>query len=394
MYLLSDKQIDYILSDIRARGVEMESLQQNLLDHICCIMEQNLEVQGDFESFYQKTIKTFYKDALWEIEEETISLLTFKNYYTMKKIMITSGIFSAITMILGIIFKFMHWPGAAFFIILGILSSSLVFLPLLFTLKAREKQNVKDRLILGIGGLSAILMSLSILFKVMHWPYSFPMANIAIGMMGLLFLPIYFFTGTRNPETKVNTIASSVIIILGCGLHLTLIRTPQSSLLINIKNTHDFVRSQQILQNEQRQLAQQVKQDTSHALEASISSEINRTCENLKSFILKSETGYNTIDENFENKKAIIEEHSFGTNPFLDNPTSTKDFNALAKLVEEYNSIPAPKNVSKIPTKDSFIQYFNNGPSFGSISTISLLNQLTQIQMFVLQNQRELLASR
>ena len=45
MYLLSDKQIDHILSDIRRRGVEMEDLQYNLLDHICCILEQELEAQ-------------------------------------------------------------------------------------------------------------------------------------------------------------------------------------------------------------------------------------------------------------------------------------------------------------------------------------------------------------
>jgi len=85
MYCLSDKQIDYILNDIGARGVGMESLQHNLLDHVCCIIEQNLEENGDFERFYESTIRTFYKDALWEIEEETLTLLTFKNYYTMKK---------------------------------------------------------------------------------------------------------------------------------------------------------------------------------------------------------------------------------------------------------------------------------------------------------------------
>ena len=130
MYHISDQQIDYILNDISARGVEMESLQQNLLDHICCIIENNLEENGDFESFYQKTIETFYKDQLWEIEEETLQLLTFKNYYTMKKVMIVSGTFSAAAMILGILFKFLHWPGAAALIILGIGASSLIFLPL------------------------------------------------------------------------------------------------------------------------------------------------------------------------------------------------------------------------------------------------------------------------
>lgn len=225
MYHISDKQIDFILNDISARGVEMESLQQNLLDHICCIIEHDLEADGDFESFYQKTIKTFYKDALWEIEEETLQLLIFKNYYTMKKIMIASGTFSAAAMSIGIFFKFMHWPGASLLIILGIAISSLVFLPLLFTLKAKEKQNVKDKLILGIGILAGVLISLAILFKVMHWPGANIMGVSFVGLMVLIYIPIYFFSGIKNPESKVNTIVSTIIMIMGCGLFLTLVNT-------------------------------------------------------------------------------------------------------------------------------------------------------------------------
>jgi hypothetical protein len=38
------------------------------------------------------TVKKFYKKELREIEEETISLLTYKNYYEMKKTMMVSGI--------------------------------------------------------------------------------------------------------------------------------------------------------------------------------------------------------------------------------------------------------------------------------------------------------------
>jgi hypothetical protein len=225
MYQISDRQIDFILSDISARGVEMESLQQNLLDHICCIIEHDLEENGDFESFYQKTIKTFYKDALWEIEEETIQLLTFKNYYTMKKTMIVSGTFSAAAMSIGILFKFMHWPGASALIILGIAVSSLVFLPLLFTLKAKEKQNIKDKFILGIGMLAGILISIAILFKVMHWPGANLMGSSVIGIMGLIYIPVYFFSGIKNPESKVNTIVTTNIMIMGCGLFLTLVNT-------------------------------------------------------------------------------------------------------------------------------------------------------------------------
>src|SRR6478736_5542246 len=111
MYCLSEKQIDFILADIRARGVALESLQQDLLDHVCCIIEQNLEANGNFEDFYFATIQTFYKQELKEIEEETLFLLTHKNYYAMKKIMLASGAFSAIVLSFGILFKFMHWPG-------------------------------------------------------------------------------------------------------------------------------------------------------------------------------------------------------------------------------------------------------------------------------------------
>ena len=60
MYSVNDKQIDYILNDIRRRGVEMEDLQSNLLDHICCIVEQNLDSDGDFEDFYKKQFQNSF----------------------------------------------------------------------------------------------------------------------------------------------------------------------------------------------------------------------------------------------------------------------------------------------------------------------------------------------
>ncbi len=241
MYTINDKQIDFILNDIRARGVEMEDLQYNLLDHVCCMIEQNLEANGDFENFYQKTIRQFYKHELWEIEEETIALQIFKHYYTMKKLMIGTGIISAVLMIVGIFFKFMHWPGASAVLVLGITISSLLFLPLLFTLKVKEKKQTKEKVIVGVGTLAGILLSFGILFKVMHWPGANVMGMGAVMMMLVVFLPVYFFSGIRNPETKVNTIVSSILIIMGCGLFFTLVNTRPS---IQVRNTVAFISEQ------------------------------------------------------------------------------------------------------------------------------------------------------
>lgn len=228
MYLLNDRQVDFILNDIRARGVDMEDLQYNLLDHICCIIEQNLEPDGNFEDFYQKTIPKFYKHGLWEVEEETILLLTFKHYYAMKKIMFASGLTASLLMIAGITFKFMHWPGASVMLVLSIPVISLVFLPLFFILKAREKQDTRDKVMMGVGAIPAIFIAMGILFKVMHWPGANLLGGIAIAIMAV-FIPVYFFTGIRKPEKKADTIVSTVLMVVGTGLFLTLLNTRPSN---------------------------------------------------------------------------------------------------------------------------------------------------------------------
>ncbi|MFM2047981.1 MAG: hypothetical protein RI955_527, partial [Bacteroidota bacterium] len=86
MYQLTDKQIDFILDDIKKRGIQIESLQQNLLDHICCTIENEMNNGDDFETFYSTTIQKFYTNELFEIEQETNYLLTFKNFYFMRKV--------------------------------------------------------------------------------------------------------------------------------------------------------------------------------------------------------------------------------------------------------------------------------------------------------------------
>jgi hypothetical protein len=229
MYKLSTEQIDFISADIKRRGIEMKDLHDNLLDHVCCIIEENLEENGDFKEFYSQTIIKFFKNELWEIEEETISLLMFKNYYIMKKAMLISGFISSVLVMTGILFKFMHWPGASALLVFGIGSSSLIFLPLLLILKVKENKQVKNRLIILIGMISAITLSLGILFKIMHWPGANMLGISSIVCLVGLFLPIYFITGIRNPETKTNTIIISLIICLGSGLFLALVNSRPSA---------------------------------------------------------------------------------------------------------------------------------------------------------------------
>ena len=235
MYTLTEEQIDFILRDIKSRGVEMEDLQISLLDHICCIMECELEPDGDFESFYRKTIPRFFNKELSEIEEETILLLTFKHYYAMKKTMIVTGAVSTAFFITGSLFKIMHWPGASALLVLAIFTISFVFFPLLFVLKTKEAGSGRDKIILIVGTVFGIIISMSTLFKVMHWPWANNMWLISLGVLFFIFIPMYFFSGIRNPDTKINTITSSILMIVGGGLLFTL-----TSLGPNMMNAFTF----------------------------------------------------------------------------------------------------------------------------------------------------------
>ncbi len=222
MYVLDKSQVDYILSDIRRNGIEAEELQLNLLDHICCVVENEMSPDMSFEAVYASVLPRFFKHQLREIQEETNLLLTFKNYYAMKKVMINSGLFTAVTFIVGSILKIGHLPGSALLLVLAITCLSFVFLPLFFLLKSKEEKVKSAKVILGTGVVFGILFCMSTLFKIMHWPYADLMWLFALGILFFVFLPLFFFTGIRKAETKMNTILASIMILTVGGLLFTL----------------------------------------------------------------------------------------------------------------------------------------------------------------------------
>lgn len=378
MYQLSEQQIDYIFNDISARGVEMESLQQNLLDHICCIIENNLEENGDFESFYQKTVKTFYKDALWEIEEETLLLLTYKNYYTMKKVMINSGIAAATLFVIGSFFKFMHWPGASVTILLGMAIGALVFLPLLFLFKKNETTESRGKLVLGIGVLNGILFCLYSLFKVMHWPGANMLWFATLGLFSLIFIPLFFFNGIKNPANKINTITTTLILIMVAGVFF-LQTSLKSSKQFYIAKTKDYVLNEELLKR-----LQSIKKDSVVQTSESqqLSEMIIKRCNTIKEMIIVEDFGQPSIPENFESNQLWMEEHGLG-DTFQNGKEGDKMLRELVSSINNYNALvkdpqkQIPNSVD-ILLKNMVMQQSN----------YTMLSCLSQIQLFAIANQK------
>jgi hypothetical protein len=382
MYNISEKQIEFILDDIKKRGVGMEDLQLNLLDHICCIIENNLKANGDFEEFYHKTIKEFYKKDLSEIESETISLLTFKNYYIMKKVMIISGALASFILVAGLILKFAHLPGAGVGIVLGIGIMSFIFLPLLAVLKVKEQSETRDKILLVAGVLAGISLSLGTLFKVMFWPGAnmLGMSSILILLFG--YLPVYFFTGIRNPEKKTNTIVTSMILLTGCGLLLTLVRSPYGSQKVYLQNTKTFINQEALLERERRLYAMEDLKEMPVNLKEE-AKQINTLCEEIKTFIIRCETGTERIASDFEKTGNLLGDTRIDKF-IMDDKTAADKLQQLKEATEKYNAHIS--NISAAqdgPTPIASIVLDSD-----EFRTAEALNGLVQIQLSLLQNQR------
>jgi len=218
MHSLSDVEVDFIESDLKSRGIVSEDLRDNLLDHICCIIENEKREETDFYEYYDRILPRFFKKELSEIQTETDNLLKFKNFYIMKKILNYSGAATVVLTILGALFKSFHLPGAGILIILGGFSFSIIYLPLLIILKLKDEESKIDKLVQSFGLILAIFLTAGVLFKIMHWPYANNLMFYSTLLFTFIFVPVYFITRFRNPEKKFNTAVNSVLMIAVGGI--------------------------------------------------------------------------------------------------------------------------------------------------------------------------------
>ena len=237
---LTEQNIREIELLIEARGVEMKELSYDLVDHVCCMIEEKMESGKNYASALEESIASFGKKGIRQIQEETTFLLT-KNTLAMRRTMHITGITAAILLLLGSIFKIQHWPGASVMYILGATSLCFVFMPLFLSIRIKEKVGKLKIWTNVIGMLSAITLCLGILFKIMHWPGANNLMNIGGGILLLIFVPLYIYNGFKTKQLKTNTIVPVIIAVAGFSLMFSLVKlrnsSPVANAILNIQYT-------------------------------------------------------------------------------------------------------------------------------------------------------------
>ena len=70
---LNDSNINYIINDLYRRGLVYEPLKDELLDHICCKIEEQMGSGMKFIDAYEVAINQYFKtNELQKIQQLTL----------------------------------------------------------------------------------------------------------------------------------------------------------------------------------------------------------------------------------------------------------------------------------------------------------------------------------
>jgi hypothetical protein len=106
------------------------------------------------------------------------------------------GISSSIIIIFGCLLKAFHLQGASIVLTIGFLSFSLIFMSFIILSQLKEK-----KIIHAIAAVFLSTLILGVLFKIMHWPYANFLISwsVTISLFGIM--PIYIIS---NYSSEIN----------------------------------------------------------------------------------------------------------------------------------------------------------------------------------------------
>lgn len=198
---LSLYNIDQISNDIRKQEITFSHLLDELIDHICCDVEYEMQSGLEFSEAYRRVIQKMGSRRLKEIQEETLYAVDTK-YRLMKNTMKISGIAGTVMLGFAAIFKIMHWPGASVLLITGAFTLAVIFLPSALEILWKETHNRKKLFLFVSAYFTGMFFLMGIIFKIMHWPYANTILTIGAMTAVFLFIPALTVSRFRDPEGK------------------------------------------------------------------------------------------------------------------------------------------------------------------------------------------------
>jgi hypothetical protein len=213
---LTEHNIIQIYENLKDRGMTVNFLIDEMVDHICCEIEKQMNQGIPFQVAYSKLMNELPYKTFQTIQHQTLLSINLK-FQDMKKSMFSLGVLGTILLIVGVILKNHHIAGAGINLVIGTVLIVFGFLPLFFFITYKEQTDKKSVLLSLVGYLTASILLVGSLFRIMHWPGTHKIMIAGQLLLIVVFLPVYIVNVFKKAnETRTNFVY--IIIIVGIAI--------------------------------------------------------------------------------------------------------------------------------------------------------------------------------
>lgn len=170
-------------------------MREDLIDHFCCSVEENLKKGLSFELSYEKAYQDICPDGFDEIQRETLFLITYKKLKAIKRFLYGSAFLTVIGLMVTFYFSLTGKSGGNIALLVSSLIIIFLLLPAIFLnqYKRELSKKISTKLALTTGFIGVTLFFVSVVFKICHWPGAKVGLLLSLLILSITYLPFIFF---------------------------------------------------------------------------------------------------------------------------------------------------------------------------------------------------------
>ena len=195
--LLNESQIEQIADTVNKSNIASAEMKEDLIDHLCCIAEDEMLKGKDYETAYRVAMQRFSPKDLSEIQNGTVFLFTSKSRRRLEIALYISGLGVLTGVLATVVMKMLHLPFAQLVFLATVCLVLSVLTPTIIFRMIKQTPSKKHIPFFGYNGIlirvGALLGIISAVFRLCHWPGAVIILLLAVMLVYIAMFPLFFF---------------------------------------------------------------------------------------------------------------------------------------------------------------------------------------------------------
>ncbi len=143
--IIDENQVSFVRGYLIGNGVSNLDLQDDLLDHFCCTIEESLEEGRSFDHSFSDAVEKIAPEGPEKIQTDLNYLLTIKKNVMLRKLVFVASYISVLAILMGLALRIpqiLSGDATLLLIMAGMLLFSVTTVPYFFY--ERYQKSIKE----------------------------------------------------------------------------------------------------------------------------------------------------------------------------------------------------------------------------------------------------------